>query len=219
MNYYLEFSIYLISLLLPFVWSIKRYPEMDQASRMFCYITGISVSGEIIGLAASLSYGTNIPVYNVIGICNLVLLCLYFNYAIPVFRKHRVGIVLAVISVIVWTLSLFLFDTMHKMNTPYMFFESALTLGMAGFSIEQLLVKKSKTWIRLRNSPHFWFAWILFAYWCITITQWLMYTRFKAITEAHTWFSLLLMTITVLVNIAFFFIFFRYPKMQRQDVR
>jgi len=184
---------------------------------MFCYITGISFFGELIALTSVLYYHTNLAVYNVIGICNLVLICLYFNKAIPVFAEYQIGKVLSVASVIVWLLSVYSLDSMHNSDTPYMFFEGGLTLGMTGFSMEHLLVKKSRSGIRLRSSPHFWFAWILFAYWCISISQWLLYRYFEDLVQTHTWFSSMLLAVTVLVNLGFLMVFFWYPKMKHQD--
>lgn len=217
MIYFLESYLYLFTCFLPFLYGIKRFKVFDKASRVFSLIAIISFLAEVVALYAVVKYKNNLSVYNISELLTMILICMYFNEAIDSFNKYRIGIVLAAISVLVWCCTIFLMHTIMAVNSVFMAYEGILTIGMAVFSMENLVSKRSHSLFKLKYSPHFWFAWMLLIYWCCSIAQWILYKYFtKEVDQAH-YLDLSLTIISMLINVGFALIFFYYPKMKQKN--
>ncbi len=217
MIYYLESYLYLFTCFLPFLYGIKRFKLLDRASRTFSLIATISFIAEIVALYAAVKYHNNLPVYNVSQLLTVVLVCLYFNDAIDSFKKYYVGIVLAAISTLVWSFTIFFVHSIITMNSTFMAYEGIVTIGMAVFSMENLVSKRSHSLFKLKYSHHFWFAWMLLIYWCCSIVQWILYKYFTKEVDQSQYLDLSLTIISMLINIGFALIFFYYPKMKQKN--
>lgn len=214
MNYYTQYTVYLFALVLPVIGGVMQFKKLDRSARYFLYVASISFFGELLGLVSVLLFHSNKEIYNVIGISNFVMLCLYFNSSVTLFKKFNVGGILAGTGILIWTVSIIFFDQLSKTNTPYMFYEGAATLFMTIALLDQLLSGKVLVDFDLRESPHFWFVILLFFYWCITICQWVLYDYFADFVENQSWINITLWCASILGSIGFFLIFLQYPKLR-----
>lgn len=216
MSYYLESALYLFTCLLAFLMGLKRLAILDRAFRIFVLITGITFIGELLALYSAIVFHNNLIIYNIMKLFIVILICLYFNAFISVFRKYRVGVILSALTGIVWTVSLIFEHSLSVINTAFMAYEGIITIGMSIFSMEYIISRRADKFFKLQNSPHFSLACILLAYWCFTIVQWVLYNYFSLGTRWFDFLELSLTIVSMLLNIGVAVIFFFYPKMKEQ---
>src|SRR3546814_7905475 len=88
-NYYLYLAITLIAAALPCWAGMLRFRLLDLPARIFFALMVTGLVTEILAFAVAKSRHNNMPVYNISGLVQVMLTCLYFNYAITAFRRKK----------------------------------------------------------------------------------------------------------------------------------
>ncbi|MES2478910.1 MAG: hypothetical protein V4561_07480 [Bacteroidota bacterium] len=217
MSYFIESVLYLISSFLPVLMGIKRYTLFDKPTRFIFYLAITSFLGEVIALFCAIQYHNNLWVYNIVQILMTLILCFYYGNSIDLFKRKKLGLYIASISIIVWISSLLLVHSFFSINSTYLAYMGTITILMSIISMDNLIAQKSHSLYKIIYSPHFWFAWILLIYWCFSMIQWMIYKYYTVQTVNFKYIELSLTIITMLVNFGYTAVFFYYPKMLKKN--
>src|SRR5690606_29159509 len=139
----------------------------------FWALSCVTLIGETTAYVWALKYHNNLIVYAVSSIIGISLTCLYFNYSIDIFKKHKTGYIIALISVLVGVLSNFYFQPPRNFPSYFLHFEALVIISMAMFSLAYMLQKPG--YIVLRHEPHFWVCTVLIFFWSITYFNWSLF--------------------------------------------
>lgn len=78
----LAIPLYSVCLVLVAVYTLFRLPTVDAATKILCGWIWLALFREIAGWYATVYYKNNLPVYNLSGIIEFVLIALYFHFSL-----------------------------------------------------------------------------------------------------------------------------------------
>lgn len=165
------FSVYYATLLLATTTAISRYRHMDTAMRfiaMLLILTVVSESGSYI-LVEVKEYGTRYAFFHVYSILQLLLVSLFFIYAIRS-SHYRKQIATAVfIFPLMGILNVVFFQPIDKLNTNILMLECLIINTMSLYFIYWLIIHSGQN---LFKSSHFQIALTLLVLWSSTFFFW-----------------------------------------------
>lgn len=202
---------------LAFFISLFRYQSLDRASKIFCLFLGTSFAGECIALFCAYHYHNNIPVYAILNIIEMVLICLYFNYSITTFKKRHIGLAAGILSVIVGIINIVYFQSLYSINTLFLYYQGILIIAMSMVAMVQYLLNVE--YMQFQQTPHFWIPALMLVFWVISFLNWAFYDFLIAKLSASVWMiNNLILFVCMIMNAGYAIIFFFYPKPQKQYV-
>lgn len=166
------YYLYMTLLFLCFSIGIYRYQHADRASRLIVIYTGIAFVTECAAAFSALRYQNNLIIYNFFSVFELGLLSVYFNHAISFFRKHRIGLAVAVLSVVSGCVAFLFSGPPDSLNVSYSLFEMLIITVMVLFYFSQLLSDRRADFLR---NFHFWFSGMLLIFWYGSFSVWILY--------------------------------------------
>lgn len=215
-HYYLYLTVTLIAATLPCVMGLLRLRSLDLPSKIFLSLMVVGLATEILAAIAAKNLGNNMPVYNISNLVQVILICLYYNYAIAVFRKFRIGWYLGVFSVLVGLLNIAFLQPLDKHNTYYGGFQMILVVLLTMALIQNELQAAIYTY-RIRWSVHFWFSFLLTNLAILGVFNFSLYDFLvKKLGNDMDAVNGIMVGISALFNTAFATVFFLYPKMNRK---
>ncbi len=217
-HYHLVAFINISLLLIAFLSGMLRRRFLDIASKIFCTYIGLTLLEECIAYYCAVKFHQNIPVLRVFNLVEIATLSLYFNYCIEFFRKRNIGIHIAIISSLIGLYNMIACGSMYHLSGFFMYYEGIVIIMMALLSLFQLV--KSYSYLVITTNPHFWFAFILIIYWCLSIIDWAFYDFFTIAAPAYKyWISYAIGFINYPFYITVIFTFLRYPQKSLNHAR
>ncbi len=204
---------YKLVLLLVSVFAIFHFRKMDLASRIICVLIWVATVTEALAWYSAKRFRNNLPVYNSFSYLELILVCLYFNYSIPSFRKRHIGYYIAVVGVILGVLNTVFFQPITTLNSNFIFIECLCIVSMSLYSFYRLLLISDNLY--LQNNTHFWVPCVLIFYWCTTLFSWAMYGFFAGLSkEKGAILNSCLLMVNIITYLAYATIFFLPSKIK-----
>ncbi len=194
---------------------LVRLRHLDRGGKIFCLLLAATALAEFLALASSRLYHHNLSVYNVFGLVQLSMVCLYFNETIDLFRRYNVGWYLIIAALITGVANFWFLQPMEELSSNYLLLIAVATISMSLFSFARLMLRSKER--SISHNPHFWFPAILTFFWSITFISWglIDYTNANRPSEVTTLNSLLLFA-NIVTYAGFGIVFLLYPYLQRK---
>jgi hypothetical protein len=214
MNYYVTAVINLSFFAFPVIAAFSKFAMLDKALKIFSVGLVTSLIAECAALWAAVKFNNNFPVYAIANITDLVIVCLYFNYSVPAFKKRGIGIYLAILSVIAGVLNLVFLESLFVLNDNFINFQGILIIALCLFSMyQQLFIADNKM---MRFTPHFKIAALLLVYWVISFLNWGLYDFSYVHLNPYKWLvNNLEIILCCIFNLCFSLIFLSYHQQKR----
>ena len=142
---------------------VARWSRMNSAMRFFCAMLFAALLGEIVALYAARKHGNNLGVYNISDVAQFALLCLYFNETIAVFKRYRIGLWLAVLSVAFGFISIVSLPSFGETNQAFMLFVGIAAMSFSFALIIQIF--RERLAVKMTDRSEFWFSVALIVFW------------------------------------------------------
>lgn len=188
----------------------RRY--LKSADKRLAYLFCLTLLTETCADFAITWYRNNTFVYQVWSPIELLLICCYFNEAIPAFKKYNIGIIIGIAGFIAAILNVILFQPINTHNSFFLLFEGFAIISMCLISFYYLVLKDAE----IVHNPHFWFTTIFLFYWSSVFVYWGIYnfllTSMKEYMKAATY---MLWSINYLSYVSFSIVFVRYRKISQ----
>lgn len=205
------YFVYLSVLILALVLGGIRYTVMSRSVRLFYAVVITAFAGEVLASFTELWFGNNNGLYNIFDLIHLLLVCAYFNSAIPKLRKHRLGGQLAAVSCIIWVVS-FSMETTDGVNDPFLIWSGLLVISLCLALYGQLYGEKAIA--KLSTFPDFWFASALLIYWSCNILNLQLFDFLGKDDDFNASFlNLWLIISNIIVFLIIAFTFFKLPQL------
>lgn len=205
---------YLVLLLITLISGCYRYRVLDRPAIIFFLFLSTTVLCEYIALYASLKYKNNLPVYAIYSLVEFVMVSLYFNSVIDIFKKRNTGIYIAALGVVAGIYNLVFIQGLNTINSYFMIFEGLSIISMGLFFFFRILLHNDK--LRIHMYPHFWFASILTFFWGVSFLNWSLYDYFAKVHPDEIWvINYCIVIVNLVTYSAISCVFILYPKMQK----
>jgi hypothetical protein len=217
MSYYLETALLLTIMGAPLVAGLSRFKWLDTASRLIIVLLVVCFLTEAAATYLAISHGNNLPVYNISGFIQLSLICCYLEISTEgLMRNYHIGIAVAFATILYGILNMVYLQSWDTINTN---FQAIAQTSIVVLGIAQLFkLSLSNMGQRIWNNSHFCFGTIITCYACCQLFYLLSYPSFSILLKGHTrWLDQVLLITNVLYSLCLVVIFFRYPKMNRNN--
>lgn len=204
--------------LLAFIAGMYRFALLDTAAKIFCLLLALSFIAECLALYCTLRYHNNLTVLHLYSIVEVTIVCFYFNYSVRLFRGHKIGICLGILSFLLGVGDIILPGQLTHFGGFFMYYDGLVTI-ILGFTyiIEATALYPGADIFR---QLHFWVAIVLIFFWSCTILEWTAYDAIiRAMPTFKLYFSYLLCALNYICYLVIALTFFRYPKMYKPHVR
>jgi hypothetical protein len=214
----INFWVYNCSLLLACIAAMRHYKRLDSAARIFAILLAIGCLSEIAAYFSAKKFHNNYLVYNMYSCVELLLLCLFFNYSIDVFRKNNAGIYIGMAGFLGGIADMLWIEkgSIYRTNVAFIFLEYIIVISLCLFALTRMLVQPGS---RLTGQLHFRLTVLLVFFFSLTFPYPYFYDYvvfIRRVSRQAEWFMECSYDI---VNLAFYLavivVFLKYPKMQK----
>lgn len=214
-DYYQLLTITMVTAALPCLVGAIRFRILDMPSRIFLSLLALGFITELTAYYYVMNVErNNMPVYNLSGLLQGMLMCLYFNYIIIRFRRHRIGWYIGAASLVLGVLNMMLLQPINDMNTNLFHYQVILLMVLGIIFIRQELTTDIYT-SRLKWSVHFWFVFLLVNFALLNLISTGLYDFLtNQLKDTIVSVNLFLVCLTGFFNTGFALIFFLYPKLK-----
>lgn len=214
LSYYTQSIIYLISFFIPMLFGIMRFKQLDNGLQLIVYLLIVSFIIEVIAFFFAILYKNNLVIYNFELLINTILLFNYFKFNIEQLKNTFHSILITASIFTFWLFTILFICKIDSINTTFIIFQGVFVMGLSILLLDKLSSQKRRVVYKLSQSPNFWIATILLFYWCLTFMQWSLYRTFTKEAISTEYIDTSLTIITILLNLGYAYILFRYPKLK-----
>ena len=205
------YLLYISVLLLSSITGLLRFRILDTAGKILSVFVCFTFLTEATAYIIALIYRNNMQFYAVTNVVLMFLLCLYFNYNTAIFRRYRLGLITAVISVVVGVLNATLVQPVLHLNDYFMIYQGVITSCFCLASFFSFYFNENT---RMTEQPHFWICVVLISYWSLTLMIWSHYAIMVENKDTHIQLiNLFILLTNSLAYLSFAIIFLRFKKM------
>ena len=207
--------VYRIIICIVSIYLPLRFKKLDKASRVICLLIWLGLATETVGYIAAKYYRNNYPVFNIAFFAEFALMALYYNYSLPVLRKRKLGIYIAIAGVLLGILNtLFLQPLKTTINSNLLFLECIMVLCLSLFSILKLVTLDREDF-HLQRKVHFWLPCILLFYQSATLSSWGLYDKLgENEKEKGAMLDVIVLSINIITYLSYGLVFAYYPKLK-----
>lgn len=161
--------IYFTVLLLAAVSSILNWPLKRREDKILSSLLFLTLISESIAQTMAIVYHNNMIVFHFFNPIQFLLISLYYNYNITLFKKNNLGIYIGVFGVVLSILNSIFLQKMVEFNNYFLLLEGLLIIGM---SLQFFLEIVQKNSFFLFKNKHFWISVIFLFFWSASYTHW-----------------------------------------------
>lgn len=191
-------------------YALFRFKVLDSATKYVCAWLWLGVLTEIIGQFSIWKYQSNLVIYSISAMLELLIICLYFNQSVARLKAKNRGVVIAIIGLILGILNALFLQPLNSINSNFLFLECLIIVSLALYAIFRMLIIQD---IKLRKERHFWFASTFLFYQCCSIWYWGSYvtitTNYK---DGAVYLTIANLLVNIIVYTSFAILFIKYPK-------
>lgn len=196
----LQTILYLLVLASACAAATYRIKQRSPALRIFSVFLVLTLVAETVAVCFDLRFHNNMPVYHVYAPLMLIVLALYFFQIAGALRKHGVGWLILMISVIAIIANTVYLQPVKQWNSNAILLCGLCIIGMCLFYFRKLFLEAGT------RSPftniHFWLAFILMFFWSSTFFLWTLLQVFL-IKEMYNTLDCLYLVIWLMNMIAY----------------
>ena len=208
--------VYDFILLLSCVVAFWRYKKLDKATKIIVWLLAVSCISESVAYYFAFTFHNNYPVYNIYSCFELLIICLYFNKSIDVFRRTNVGLYIGIAGFLFGLADLFFIEkgSFYRGYAVFILVENIIIISLCLFALARMSLNRE---IRLVKQAHFWFAVIFVFFYCLSFFNHYVYDYFAFIDKnqpAETFVIIENLFANIFTYIAFIVVFLLIPKLQ-----
>jgi hypothetical protein len=206
------------SLLLACIAAMRHYKRLDRAAKVFAILLAIGCLSEIAAYFSAKKFHNNYLVYNIYGCFELLVLCLYFNYSIDVFRKKNIGIYIGIAGFLAGIADMLWIEkaSIYRNNVAFIFLEYIIVISLCLFALTRMLVQPGA---RLTGQLHFRLTVLLVFFFSLTFPYHYFYDYvvfIRRVSHEAAWFmSWSYHVINIVFYVAVIVVFLKYSKLQK----
>lgn len=209
------YHLYLFILILTTCTGLFRLRQLDQASKFICLLVGFNLIVESTAYAAARLHDSNMIVYGIATPIQTVIACLYFNYGIEAFKRRKVGILIATISLVMGVLNTVFLQPLGHFPSYFLTISGALIVGLTLVGYFHIFNGPYER--KLTSLPEFWFLGTFLFFWIMTAVFWCAYDYFGQETQDYAaFFNYFILSINLVYYLSIGLIFLLYPKVIKQ---
>lgn len=199
------FWTYIVVIITAALSGLLRFKKRDKASKLLVMLLLLTLISEMTAYVCAIVYHNNMFVYHIFAPIQLLLLGLYFDNTIDLFKKKRIGIKVGILGVITATINTILFQPLNTLNSNFLLFEGLIIMAMVLYAFQRILNNDN---IDIFRYHHFWFNIILVFFWSLTYTIWALYNALYTQQFAFTaYLSTIIKTINIITYAGFGVVF------------
>lgn len=168
----IKWCIYLIILFSAATVGIAKWKILQTPDKIVALLVSLTFASELTALLTSRYWHNNLPVYHIYSPLSFLLISLYFNYSIELFRKRRIGIIWGTAGVGLSIIDTLYLEKIDKINSYYLLFQGTTIIIYGLLSIRQILLDEDYLPYKFAL---FWITILFMIYWSITFTIWGFY--------------------------------------------
>lgn len=201
---------------IPAFISLLRFRKAGLSTKLMILLVVNGAACELLALYFTVRYKNNHIVYSVFDVFAFSLMCLYYNFCIPRFRKKHTGISMAVIGLFICLVNAFYIEPQNLLKLNFTMFASIITIILSYYSLYSIVIKNDDD--KFRYNPDFWFASLLMVYNFSTFPYWAVHNiilrdyelRFDSVIQVTG------ISLAILYNFFFALIFLFLPKLRKK---
>lgn len=166
MNTTIRFYIYITIVLLATGAAWRHFRRLRRPFKIIAILLFCTAVHEVTAAWMGRKYGNNMPAYHLYTIVNIVLVSLYYNESLPIFKKYHIGWYIAALGVLATVLNSWYLQPWHILNSHAILFSSDCIVAMALYSLYRIYVYNDLRYIG--RNPYFWISLIFLFFWCTT---------------------------------------------------
>lgn len=198
----------ILTMIIAVIFSFFRFSRMDMGGRMILLLLIVALVTEVVAVWTGIYFGNNIAVYSIFNIVEVCIVSLFYNESIAMFKRHNIGLHIAIAGIILGILNLSLFQSVTTSNSNFMVGGGIYIIGTSTYAIIRIVLDDEE-----RNPLHFWLNMVLLFYWSVSLVTWCLYDDMvHLLGVADRRLTLAIHMINWLTNLFFAFIFFFTPK-------
>ncbi|HTN45201.1 MAG TPA: hypothetical protein VL098_02555 [Flavipsychrobacter sp.] len=199
-------------------YAILRFKKLMSAMRIICLLIWLGLITESAGYFAAKYYGSNYVIFNIAFYLEFILIVIYYHYSIPILRKRKLGIYVALAGVVLGiTNNLLLQPILTTINSNLLFIQCLMVFCLSFFSIHSMLVSDCEH-LHLHRKAHFWIICILLLYESATLSSWGLYDKLgHNELEKAVMLDILLLTVNIMTYLSYGFVLFYYSKLKHDE--
>jgi hypothetical protein len=169
----IKIIIYFGILAAAFVLSLVRIKKVTRALRIISILLGLTLGVEAVALWMNFHYNNNMPAYQVAGPVQLFVIALYYQEALPRFKKYKTAYWLGGLGIIAALLNGRIQQHTDFLNAGFLLFEGLCVVAMALYAFYFLILKDVS--IPVFSLPLFWISFVFLFFWCSTFIAWALF--------------------------------------------
>lgn len=166
---YVKFGAYLALLLMVGVICIQRFKDLQRAETFIAILIWATFCAEGAATFQTLLRRNSQPIYHVFSPIEFMLMCLYFNYSIRFFRRHKIGWFLGIAGTLLAVLNTLFLQKATTINSYFLIIEGATIISCCFALFHQILLDEEELPYRFAS---FWFTVCFCFFWGTTFTGW-----------------------------------------------
>ncbi len=192
------FWIYIVTIICSAGIAGFRYRIAGSSIRFICILFLVVPLAELSGIYSVIKIGNNVGVYNIFSFAEFLLLCLYFNFSVDIFRKYRLGYMLAVAGGVFGIANALLYQPLTSAEgSNFIAIQIVAVFGMCFLALYRLLIYHRES--NFKNNPHYAIILLLLVNWLVVFIHWGMGPAVEKLFHTE---AISLYTVIQLVNIA-----------------
>ncbi|HVX01217.1 MAG TPA: hypothetical protein VHA52_12405, partial [Candidatus Babeliaceae bacterium] len=207
--YYIKNDLLVGTLLVSVLIGAIRFRKLDAGSRVFLLLCIFWFCDESLAYYSAIKFHNNLLVYNIGDLIEIFLICVYFNFTIPSFRKKKIGIIIGIISIVVGIANNALIQSVHTVSNYFLMYEAALSIILSMISLSSFLNIEDKR--RPLREVHFWIPTLLMFSWSLIFLLFTIIAFYGNHEPKAVTFMLFL--VNLFTNVSCIGIFLFYPKL------
>jgi hypothetical protein len=185
-----------------------RFRQLDSASRMIWLLTVLVWLTECLGRFAALRFQNNRIIYDVYSLTEFIILALYFNHVIRLFRIFHIGRILAIIIPLVGICNFFMIGTVMTLTPGYLQLQHFLVILMSLSVFLQILLHRRL--LPISRDIHFWISCALLFSSTAAFVNWGVYDYFtETLRDKTILINYLLLLVSMITYLLLGFAFYR----------
>lgn len=196
-------------------YAILQFKKLNNAMRVISWLIVLGLITETTGYFVAKYYGSNYIVFNLAFYLEFTLIVIYYHYSIPVLRKRKLGIYIAIAGVVLGIMNnLLLQPILTTINSNLLFMECLTVFCLSFFSIYRMLTS-DRGHLHFPRKTHFWLLCILLFYQSATLSSWGLYEQpgYNK-QEKAAMLDILALIINIITYLSYGLVLFYYSKIK-----
>jgi len=195
------------------ICGVLRLRSMDRGGKLILLLIVLGLLTEAVATWAGIYYRNNMPVYAVFNVVEVVLVSLFYDESLDLFRRRRAGRVIAALAVLLWIANLLWLQSIKVSNSNFMILGGVYIIVFSSLAAFRDQLDEPE-----QHRLHFWLNLVLLFYWGISLLTWFLYDDMvRFLGKGSRYPMLTIHIINWLTNLSFSAVFLFTPKTKHYE--